>query len=391
MKDEHRSNYPQIVRAFPSNATDAGEAPQAGAQHISIGKKALPHGPDGGGDGVEIFTMTIGEETIDLIPLKNWTQLDAFKWRSRGIFPRTPAGLEVAFDHVKVAGETVSPWDFNACEKLEKAFNDWLALEFRTLGQAQEKAQNHAKQATTQAPNDELVHFKVDLNNPEQPRLNCLEGNETVKVVALNSQGLTALIEQGFLRKPNSLKVGALRNWVELDGQVFRFKEDPSQAEELERVFNERYRISGDPNVPPDVAVFTNPASPSGFDLQFAATPSGVVENFKRHLSEETIHLLQDPERCRVLRKGITAKFAPPDLVFKIKTPDGGERNLDPGAENTVSVSLDDGQTRTIDLSRPVSLLNLGVRELAAILNHPALNRRARLAQVSGSRLREAA
>jgi len=49
--------------------------------------------------------MTIGGETIDLIPLKNWTQLDTFKWRSRGIFPRTPAGLEVAFDHVKVVGE----------------------------------------------------------------------------------------------------------------------------------------------------------------------------------------------------------------------------------------------------------------------------------------------
>jgi hypothetical protein len=91
------------------------------------------------------------------------------------------------------------------------------------------------------------------------------------------------------------------------------------------------------------------------------------------------------------LRKGKTAKFAPPDLIFKIKTPDGGERNLDPGPENTVSVSLDDGQTRTIDLSRPISLLNVGVRELAAILNHPALNRRARLARVSENRLREAA
>jgi hypothetical protein len=397
MKDEHQFNDPQLVTAFPSDVTDGGadnsvnEAPHVGPQHISIGKKVVPQAPDGGGEGVEIFTMTLGGETIDLLPLKNWTQLDTFKWRSRGVFPRTPAGLEVAFDHVKVASETVCPWDFNACERLEKAFNDWLALEFQTLEQAQEKAQTQAAQATTEAPQDELVHFKLDLSNPEQPRLKCLEGNETVKMVALNLQGLNALVEQGFLRKPNSLKVGALRNWVELDGRVFRFKEDPSQAEELERVLNERYGILADPNVPADMAVFENPASPSGFDLQFAATPSGVVENSKRHLSEQTIQLLQDPERCRVLRRGITAKFAPPDLIFKIKTADGGERNLDPGPESTVSVALDDGQTRTIDLSRPISLLNVGVRELAAILNHPALNRRARLAQVSENRLREAA
>jgi len=64
---------------------------------------------------------------------------------------------------------------------------------------------------------------------------------------------------------------------------------------------------------------------------------------------------------------------------------------LDPGPENTVSVTIGDGQTRTIDLSRPISLLSVGVREVAAILNHPALNRRARLAQISENRLREAA
>jgi len=111
----------------------------------------------------------------------------------------------------------VSPWDFNACEELEKAFNNWLALEFQTLEQAQEKAQTHAAHASTEAPHDEQVHFEVDLNNPEQPRLKCLEGNETVKAVALNLQGLNALIEQGFLRKPNSLKVGLCgigSNWM---------------------------------------------------------------------------------------------------------------------------------------------------------------------------------
>jgi hypothetical protein len=84
-----------------------------------------------------------------------------------------------------------------------------------------------------------------------------------------------------------------------------------------------------------------------------------------------------------VLRKGITARFAPPEVVFKVKTPDGGECPLEPSDENIVLVSEEEGGTKKIDLSQPVCLLNLGVRELTAIFNHPSVNRRARLALLS--------
>src|ERR1035438_10487960 len=55
----------------------------------------------------EVFTMTLDGETIDLLPLRNWSQLDVYKWRARGKLPGTPAGLEITFDHVKITGRAV--------------------------------------------------------------------------------------------------------------------------------------------------------------------------------------------------------------------------------------------------------------------------------------------
>jgi hypothetical protein len=88
--------------------------------------------------------------------------------------------------------------------------------------------------------------------------------------------------------------------------------------------------------------------------------------------------LLSDPQKCRVLRKGIVVKFTPPTFIFKQKLSDGGDRPLEPGPENTVVISEEGGEQKAIDLSQPISHLGLGVPELAAIFNHPAVNRRAR-------------
>lgn len=347
---------------------------------ITIGKIVVPRQNEGEAVVAEIFTMTIGGETIQLLPHKNWSQLDTFKWRARGILPRTPAGLEITFDHLKIAGETVSPWDPNACAKLEQAFNEWLAFEEKNLDEAKEKAQAPILQPPPQQPDEAPPRFEVDASAPGQPRLKCMEGQETAKVVALNLQGLNALIQDGLMRKPQTLKVGALHNWVELDGQLFRF-EGHDWAKALEQVLNEKYSVAADPDVSQDVVVSANPASPTGFDIQFAAAPNGLVENRKRHLNEETVHLLQDPARCRVLRKGLTARLAAPELVFKLNTPGGGECYLEPGPDTLVSAVRDDGQPSMIDLSQPVNLLKLGAQELTAVFNHPAINRRARLAQ----------
>lgn len=389
---EAMSAYQKPIETSP--ALRPGEHSQPGtgatraetAQHISIGKTTVPREPDARGVLAEVFTMTLGDETIQLLPLKTWSQLDLFKWRARGILPGTPAGLEITWDHLKIAGQSASPWDPEACPKLEKAFNEWLALETQNLELAKEKAQASVVPSEALAePDDEVVRFEIDPSKAGQPHIKCLEGREAVKTVALNLQGLNALVDQGFMRKPKSMKVGALHDWVELDGRVFRFKVGTNWATELEKTLNQFYTVTGEPDAANDVAIFANPASPTGFDIQFPATPSGVVENRKRHLNEETVQLLNDLERCRVLRKSIVVKLAPPDLVFKEKTVEGGERYLETGSENSVRVAGEDSQVKIIDLSQPISLLNLDVAALNAIFNHSSINRRARLARLASA------
>jgi hypothetical protein len=351
---------------------------------IHIGKTFAPLEADPQGRA-QIFTMSLGPETIQLLPLKTWSQLDLFKWRVRGILPGTPVGIEITSDHIKIAGEAVSTSDPEACEKLEKAFNDWLALEKQNLKMAKLNTQSAKPPETITQPDEEVLHFKVETDNAGNPRLRCLEGRETIKIVAVNLQGFSALIEQHLLRKPQTLKVGALHNWVELDGALVRFHENTDWAAELEKLLNERYLPTPEPGAPPDIVASANPASPTGFDIQFPATPNGIAENRKYHLNEESIELLSDSQRCRVLRKGIIAKLTPPHLVFKQKLPDGGERNLEPGPEATVALGNDDGQTKHIELSQPVDLLKINATELTAVLNHPAVNRQARLTQTPSS------
>ncbi len=81
------------------------------------------------------------------------------------------------------------------------------------------------------------------------------------------------------------------------------------------------------------------------------------------------------PDRCGLLPKGLIVKLTRPTLIFKQKTPDGGERYLEQGADNLVTVTDDEGQVKFIDLSQPVNYLHLSAVELTAVFNHPAINR----------------
>src|SRR4029077_4326291 len=229
-----------IGREQPAGLPELGSAPELRPE-IRIGTTVMPRQWDAQGGVAAVFTMTLGTETIPLVPLKNWRQLDVFKWKARGLLPRTPAGLEIAPEHLKVAGETVSTLDPEGCAKLEKAFNDWLASENEALEAAKAKAQTPKAPTPHSLPEEHTLHFQVEMNDAGQARIKCLEGNETVKVVALNAQGFNALIEQRLMRKPGSMKVGALHDWVELDGELIRFQEGMNGAHALELALNERY------------------------------------------------------------------------------------------------------------------------------------------------------
>ena len=321
--------------------------------------------------------MTLGAETIELLPLKHWEQLDVHKWTVRGRLPGAPAGLEVAFDHVKMAGETIAAEDPQGCVKLERAFAEWLALEKETLELAAKKAHAKPAPATQAAPprtEQQGLHFQVEMDKRGQVHVLCLRGKETVAAIGLNLAGFNSLFGQGLMRKPHTLKVGALHDWVELDGMLYSFEHGNNDASRLAKALNEGYVPTAAFGEGKEVMIFENAASSTGFDIQFPLTQAGVLDNRRRPLNEDALELLQDPDQCGLLRKGLIVKLTRPTLIFKQKTPDGGERYLEQSADHLVTVTDDEGQVKFIDLSQPVNYLHLSAVELTAVFNHPAIN-----------------
>jgi len=324
--------------------------------------------------------MSLGEETIELLPFKNWGQLDLFKWTVQGKLPASPAGLEVTPDHVKIAGETIAITDAEGCEKLEKAFNDWLTIEIKNLQSTRggpRRKPASVNESAAQKTQPQMMHFRVGVDKRGQVHIDCLQGAEMVASIGLSRSGFSALFNQGLMRKPHALEVGALHDWLELDGELFSFEHGNNDSEKLQAALNTKYLPLATAGSGKDVLVFANAASPTGFDVQFPVTLGGVLENRRRTLNEAALDLLQEPVRCGLLQPGLIIKLSPPTFIFKQKTPDGGETYLAKDARNTVRIPLDDGRERFIDLSQPVNYSKLTVMELAAVLNHPAVNRHA--------------
>ncbi|HTL58300.1 MAG TPA: hypothetical protein VL361_21620 [Candidatus Limnocylindrales bacterium] len=361
----------------------AGKVPLS----IQVGRATTVAQENGKQIETPVYTITLGTETIELLPFKNWTQLDVHKWVVQGKLPASPAGLEVTFDHVKIAGETVLSNDPDGCAKLEKAFGEWLALERGTLELAWKKM--HSKlappsSATAKRRESQPLHYQVEVDHEHQVHIHCLQGKEIVATIGLNLPGFNSLADQGLLRKPRSLKVGALHEWVELDRVLYSFENGNNDAAPLERVLNERYLSNLALGRGKDVVVFANAASSTGFDIQFSALMGGVPDNRRRPLNEDSLELLQDPKRCGLFHQGLIVKLTRPTLVFKQKTPDGGERNLDKTPENCVVLRSDDGAEKLIDLSQPVNYLRLSAVELTAVFNHPSINKHGKITSSAG-------
>jgi hypothetical protein len=359
--------------------TQAAAPPQPDqGSEITVGKTVVA---TDNGKAADVFTMTLGGETISLLPLRNWSQLDVYKWRARGKVPGTPAGLEITFDHIKVASEVVSTKDSEGAAKLQKLLNEWLAFARRTAELAQQKARVHQTPLAPEAsvpPQNLLPLFHVELDQQGQVHIHCLQGKATLATIGLNLSGLNSLVNQGLMHKPHSLKVGALHDWVELDGAFFSFEKGNNDASKLEKALNDRYRSTAALGQGKEVVVFTNAASPTGFDIQFAAKVGGVNDHRRRPLNEESLELLQTPDRCGLLPKDLVIKLSPPSLIFKLKTPDGGERYLDEGPGTVVTITGDEGELTFIDLSRPVNYGRLTAMDLTAVFNHPAINQHSR-------------
>jgi hypothetical protein len=373
-----RDTDPSTVHALAAQSlTSSNPAHRSPAPNL-IKIKKLPAQVDAGKSAPDVFTMTLGEETIELLPFRNWGQLDLYKWAVRGKLPASPAGLEITADHIKIAGEIIATSDPEGREKLEKAFNDWLTIETKNLELARAAPKRRPAPATESAARKSqpsLAHFRVGIDKRGQVHIDCLQGAEIVTSIGLNLAGFSALFNQGLMRKPHAVDVGALHDWVELDGELFSFEHGNNDSEKLQAALNTKYLPLTTAGSGKDILVFANAASPTGFDVQFPVTIGGVLENRRRTLNEPALDLLQEPTRCGLLQPGLILKLSPPTFIFKQKTPDGGEIYLPKSPGNTVRIPLDEGRERLIDLSLPVNYSKLTVMELAAVFNHPAVNR----------------
>jgi hypothetical protein len=383
VQETHPSSWSAAVHQPSPSGSPAPDQPP----EIRIGK-CLAFGAVGGNaKELEVFTLTMGGETIELLPLKNWGQLDHYKWTVRGKLPAEPAGLEIAVDHVRIMGGTVVITDPAGCVKLEQLFNAWLQFERETVELARKKARPQPQPTALEAsaqPAPQPLRFRVEVDKRGQVHIHCLQGKNTLASVGLSIAGFTSLQQQGLMRKPHALATGALHDWVELDGELCSFETGRNDAARLEQILNERYIPEAAVGRGKEVVVFLNPASSTGFDIQFPVMVGGMPDNHRHHLNDHSLELLQDADHCGLLHKGIIIKLIPPNLVFKQKTPDGGEQYLAWGPEYTVTVTDEEGQQTTIPLHQPLNLLRLSAAELTAVFNHPAVNRHAEAAPPPG-------
>ena len=366
------------------NTKDSSVSNPGASRHlIKVGRRLLQEAgaPDG-----EVYTLTLGDETIELLPFRSWGQMDYYKWGARGKLPGTPAGLEVTPDHVKMAGETVSLTDPAGCEKLEHAFNEWLSVESKALEQSRARLRPRpTSSAAAQDASHQPMRFKVELDKRGQVHISCVQGTDTLSSIGLSAQGLDGLVIQGLMRKPRSLQVGALHDWVELDGELCSFEHGKNEASKLETLLNQKYLPLTSAGHGKDILVFANAASPTGFDIQFPVTVGGVLENRRRTLNDAALELLQEPGRCGLLQPGLILKISPPTLIIKHKTIDGGEAYLESNPQHKVTLTSDEGRDRIIDLSHPVNYTRLGVLDLTALFNHPAINRHSKAASAQSA------
>ncbi len=282
------------------------------------------------GKDIDLFTMTIGEETIELMPLRNWGQLDVYKWRAQGRLPGTPAGLEITHDHIKLVGETVKNDDPDGCAKLEKLFAEWLAMEKQSLELARQKAKTKpaAAQQTAAPAEFQPTRYAVEVDKAGQVHIRCTQGKETVATIGLNAAGFQSLFTQGLMKKPKALHVGALHDWVEIDGVLFSFEKGNNDSEKLAATLNGKYAPPRSHGGGKDVVIYANrrPRRASTCSSRFGRRDVGSeAKTFKRGIFGAAAR----PEQVRVVARGIVIKIARPNLIFKQKTPDGGEKYLD--------------------------------------------------------------
>jgi len=191
---------------FPSDERSPSQNSQG--PELKIGRTIAVFDFGGKTSSVEVFTMTVGDETIELLPQRNWSQLDRYKWSAQGKLPGQPSGLEIGLDQVHFAGQTLSPWDAEACAKLERLLNDWLALERETVRKKASAQLPVTAPEPPAQPDPAALRFRVEVDKRGQVHVHCVQDKRTLASIGLSTVGFNSLVQQGFMRKPRAFYTG---------------------------------------------------------------------------------------------------------------------------------------------------------------------------------------
>jgi len=165
----------QLSPLFPE---ENSSSPKNEGAEIRIGRTSVSCDFGGKSSSVEVFTMRLGDERIELLPQKNWSQLDRYKWSAQGKLPGPPRGLEIGLEQVHFAGQSLSPRDTEACAKLEGLLNDWLVSE-RELTRKKACAQVPvAAPEPPDQPDPTALRFRVDVDKRGQVHVHCVQNKQ---------------------------------------------------------------------------------------------------------------------------------------------------------------------------------------------------------------------
>lgn len=311
------------------------------------------------------YQLAVGAESVQLIPGRSWSQLDHHKWVVRGLI-EAPQSFHVENDgSVDINGERILLSDPRGEARLQAEINKKHDVQQRSLTSTTPAPHKPAPSAVSGRP--DRVEFHVRQDPLGHALIQCLRGQERTET---GLRGLAGLVQSGLMLKPRMLHVDPLQRAVEIDD--VRYPCDAEGLARLEAALNEHYAPRLDGTGTGAIHVRENPASPTRFDVQFTTVRAGARFEVKGHLSEETLEVLQDPVKSGLLARGVVIKLAPPHLLFRRRTANGGEARIPevpdleylhsnaiqleaafnhPALKNTVAPAAEEHRTQTLQPS----------------------------------------
>lgn len=287
------------------------------------------------------FVLTHGNESVRLEAGRSWTHTDHFKWVTRGLIEPPQSFVVHADGTVDLNAETFHPDAAGQAAALEAVLNHRHAI----AAPVSVAARPHTEATGTPS---HRVHFQVHLDPLGHLLVQATRGKEKVET---GLRGLGHFITEGWMLAPRSIHVDPLQRYVEIDG--VRFEPTPGGADALQAHLNAHCVPPSHASGSADIEIRESAAASTGFDIHFGISRAGTSFEIKGHLAQDKLDILQDHERCDLLRPEILIRLSPPFLYFRRRRPDGGEEHL---------TEIPDVKYRGI--SAP---------ELQKLFNHPAI------------------